>query len=123
MSNSKREHKGTEGGVIVVGDNVTLEDLERWDSGCAYGRAYPDSVSNEVVSIDVQRFGASIVARTRVRYSYPDVPDSEHLLAFSGECDGRVYVTRLAITGVVDDPARFGSFSDDPVSWVHAFYA
>ena len=85
--------------------------------------SYADSVSNEIVAVDVLRFGASIVARTKVRYSYPDAPDSEHLLTFSGECDGRVYVTRLAITGVVDDPARFGSFTVDPVSWVHAFYA
>ena len=87
--------------------------------------SYADSVTNEVVSVDVHRFGASIVARTKVRYSYPDAPDSEHLLAFSSECDGRVYVTRAGFgVGVyVDDPARFGSFSDDPVAWVHTFYA
>ena len=87
--------------------------------------SYADGVSNEIVAVDVLRFGASIVARTKVRYSYPDAPDSEHLLAFSGECDGRVYVTRAGFgAGVyVDDPARFGSFTVDPVAWVHAFYA
>ena len=94
---------------------------------------YPATVIKSIESIDVQRFGAgadpadrpaTIVARTRVRYSYPDAPDTVHLLAFSSERDGRVYVTRSGFgRGVyVDAPERFGDFTADPFAWVGRFY-
>ena len=96
--------------------------------------SYAGSVSHEILSVDVQRNAAyldapaSVVARVRVRYSYPDAPDAVHGFLFSAN-DGEPGAVRMrsASAGgslvLVDDPARFGSFSDDPVSWVHSFYA
>lgn len=97
--------------------------------------SYADSVSHEILSVDVQRHAAysdapaSIVARVRVRYSFPDAPDSTHGFLFSSNDDesGVVRMTSTVPSGTglvaVDDPGRFGSFPADPVSWVHAFYA
>ena len=97
--------------------------------------SYADSVSHEILSVDVQRHAAysdapaSVVARVRVRYSFPDAPARVHGFLFSSN-DGEPGMVRMTSTvprgtGLVsvDDPARFGSFSNDPVSWVHAFYA
>ena len=102
---------------------------------CAPKHSYAGSVSHEVLSVDVQRHAAysdapaSIVARVRVRYSFPDAPDRVHGFLFSSN-DGEPGMVRMTSTmprgtGLVsvDDPARFGSFTVDPVAWVHSFYA
>ena len=102
---------------------------------CAPSHSYAGSVAHEILSVDVQRHAAyldapaSVVARVRVRYSYPDAPDRVHGFLFSFN-EGEPWSVRMTSTvpsgtGLVTvyNPGRFGSFSDDPVSWVHAFYA
>ena len=102
---------------------------------CAPKHSYAGSVSHEIVSVDVQRHAAyldapaSIVARVSVRYSYPDAPDAVHGFLFSFN-EGEPWSVRMTSidpsgTGLVTvyNPDRFGSFSVDPVSWVHSFCA
>ena len=55
--------------------------------------------------------------------TYPG--ESAQAVSFAGSSFGGpvVMVTDMWGQQVVADPDRFGSFSADPVSWIHAFYA
>lgn len=134
MSTS-REDRTPENAVIVTpwSDDDESAPVESDDETPSH--SYAGSVSHEVLSVDVQRHAAyldapaSVVSRVRVRYSFPDAPDRTHGFLFSSNDDesGVVRMTSTVPSGtglvIVYDPVRFGSFSDDPVSWVHAFYA